>query len=188
MEISAGLGHVARLRESLKILRIWRGPSNVVYLGGRCSTETAAPVISRKDGLSLLGRELAGFSWIAATQAMGNLLLKGFADQWITLVPAIPQSCPSVTDSLSRLLTLIATKQLAVQCLLKHERRIAVSTGNCAYLIVLVNVIVPWTIAIFVTIRIPALRVVHITHNISPGRMLCESQFAEVVAEIFGKI
>src|SRR2546426_12247671 len=119
---------------------------------------------------------------------MGNLLLKGFADQWITLVTAIPQSCPSVADSLRRLLTLFATKQLAVQCLLKHERRIAVLTGNWAYLIVLVNVIVPWTIAIFVTIRIPALRVVHITHNISPGRMLCKSQFAEVVAEIFGKI
>src|SRR5437870_4948582 len=60
--------------------------------------------------------------------------------------------------------------------------------ANWAYLIVLVNVIVPWSIAIFITIRIPALRVVHITHNIPPGRRLCESQFAEVVAEIFGKI
>ncbi len=137
----------------------------MVYLGGRCSTETAAPMISLKDGLSLLVRKRARFLWVATTQDMSNLLLNGFADQWITLVTAIPQCCPCVADSLSRLFTFLTAKQRAVSRLLQRELCLAALTENCAYLIVLVNVIIPLTIAIFVTIRIPAFRVVHTTHN-----------------------
>jgi hypothetical protein len=137
----------------------------MVYLGGRCSTETATPIISLKDGLSLLVRKRAGFLWIATTQDVSNLLLNGLTDQWITLVTAIPQRCPRVADSLSSLFTFLTAKQRTMSRLLQRELCIAVLTANCAYLIVLVNIVIPRTIAIFVTIRLPALRVVHITHN-----------------------
>src|SRR6266516_3073835 len=134
----------------------------MVYLGGRRSTETAAPAISRKDGLSLLGRENTSLPWIAATQDHGNTDVNGLADQWITLVTAIAQSCPSIADSASRLLTLLATKQRAVPRLLQREWRIAVLADADFNVFVIV---VPGTSAIFVAIRVPALRVVHITHS-----------------------
>jgi hypothetical protein len=98
----------------------------MIYRSGWCPTETAVPAIAYKDGLALSGREFAGFFWIAATQDMGNLLLNSLADQWITLVTTIPQSCPCVANRFCCLLTLLAAKQRAMTRLLPREWCIAV--------------------------------------------------------------
>ncbi len=134
----------------------------MVYISGRRSTETAASAIPRKDGLSLLVGEGAGFLRVTATQDYGNADVNGLANQWITFVTAIPQGCSSVANSLSCLLALLAAKQFSAPRLLKRELGIAVLAD--AYLIARVNVIVPRTVTIFVTVRVPAFHIVHVAH------------------------
>lgn len=135
----------------------------MVYISGRRSTETAASAISRKDGLSLLVGEGAGFRWITATQDYGNAGIKGLADQWITFVAAISEGCPSVANCFSCLLALLAAKQRSAQRELPWKLFIAVLADAC--LVVRINVIVPRTVTIFVAICVPALYLIHVTHS-----------------------
>src|SRR5437588_11062866 len=116
----------------------------MIYIGGRRSTKTATPAISRKDDLSLLVGEGTSFLRISATKDDGNANINSLANQWIMFVATISKRCPSVAHYFRHLLALLAAKQPSAQRELPWKLFIAVLAD--VHLVVRITVIVPRTL------------------------------------------